>query len=196
MAEKLFQLPPEIILTPILQAFPCRDRQIRSLATLLYVWLQLLSLNDRELTALQPYAAPCRTLTIHGVEATGKTSITKSLLSSLSTHVPNLRHAVVNARQCITARHLFEAIVSSVAQAIEWPVEDTARRCETLSQLDIELCRMLKYPKREEGFRFVLVLGSVDRAREAPPTLLPGLARLSEIVSLRSANTCLQSSLG
>ena len=59
-----------------------------------------------------------------------------------------------------------------------------ARRCETLAALDVELCRMLKYTDRGDGFRFVLVLDAIDRAREAPPTLMPGLARLSEIVRL------------
>lgn len=33
----LFSLPDEIILTPLLQRFPGRDHQIRSLATLLHV---------------------------------------------------------------------------------------------------------------------------------------------------------------
>jgi len=45
---------------------------------------------------------------------------------------------------------------------------------------------MLKYPSRPDGFRFVLVFDGIDRQREAPGTLLPGLARLSEIVSLLS----------
>lgn len=166
MTANLFQLPPEIILHPVLQAFPCRDRQIRSLATLLY-----------------PSAAPVRTLTIHGVESTGKTAITTSLLASLSSHLPTLRHAIVNAVQCITARHLFEAIVASVAQAIDWPEDDLCRRCETLSALSVELSKLLKYPVREDGWRFVLVVDGIDRARDAPYTLLPGLARLSEIVS-------------
>lgn len=33
----LFNLPDEAILAPLLQTFPCRERQIRSLATLLHV---------------------------------------------------------------------------------------------------------------------------------------------------------------
>lgn len=36
----LFQLPEELILTPLLQSFPGREHQIRSLATLLHVGLQ------------------------------------------------------------------------------------------------------------------------------------------------------------
>lgn len=96
--------------------------------------------------------------------------------------MPALRYAVVDAAQCVTARQLFETVVSSVASAVDWPRDDLSRRCDTLAQLDVELCRMLKYPGRRD-FTFVLVLDAADRARDAPPSLLPGLARLSEIVS-------------
>lgn len=37
MPQSLFRLPDEIILTPVLQSFPCREQQIRALATLLHV---------------------------------------------------------------------------------------------------------------------------------------------------------------
>lgn len=38
-AAPLFQLPDEAALAPVLRAFPGRERQIRSLATLLHVRL-------------------------------------------------------------------------------------------------------------------------------------------------------------
>ena len=41
---------------------------------------------------------------------------------------------------------------------------------------------MLKYTPRPNGLRFVLVFDGIDRQRDAPHTLLPALARLSEIV--------------
>lgn len=41
---------------------------------------------------------------------------------------------------------------------------------------------MLKHTPRPDLFRFVLVFDAIDRQREAAPTLLPALARLSEIV--------------
>ncbi|CAM1509381.1 Fc.00g031200.m01.CDS01 [Cosmosporella sp. VM-42] len=163
----LFKLPDEIILTPILRTFPCRERQVRSLATLLH-----------------PEAAPCRNLVVHGTTATGKSAIIENLLQSLSSNLisefPGLNYAIVNALQCITGRHLFERIIGSVADALQW--EDVPRRCETLAQLTVELVKMLKYPDRDPRWRFVLVLDAVDRQRDAPPTLLPALARLSEII--------------
>lgn len=43
---------------------------------------------------------------------------------------------------------------------------------------------MLKQVIQPESRHFVLVFDAIDRQKEAPPTLLPALARLSEIVSL------------
>ncbi|KAH6877318.1 origin recognition complex subunit Orc5 [Thelonectria olida] len=165
----LFNLPDEVIVTPLLQKFPCREHQIRSLATLLH-----------------PDAAPCRNLVVHGASATGKSAIVEQLLERLVEHISSdaraggLNAAVVNSVQCITGRHLFERIVGAVADALQW--EDVPRRCETLAQLTVELVKMLQYPERDARWRFVLVLDAVDRQRDAPPTLLPALARLSEII--------------
>ncbi|KAH6997007.1 origin recognition complex subunit Orc5 [Ilyonectria destructans] len=165
----LFNLPDEAILTPLLQTFPCRERQIRSLATLLH-----------------PEAAPCRNLVVHGTSATGKSAIVEQLLERLVAHMSTepqaggFQAAVVNSVQCITGRHLFERIIGAVADALQW--EDVPRRCESLAQLTVELVKMLKYPARDPRWRFVLVLDAVDRQRDAPSTLLPALARLSEII--------------
>jgi hypothetical protein len=45
MSGSLFQLPDELIVTTLAQSFPCREAQIRPLATLLYV-SRLLSSAD------------------------------------------------------------------------------------------------------------------------------------------------------
>ena len=50
-------------------------------------------------------------------------------------------------------------------------------RCENLSALTVHLQRLLKGQEK-----FVLVFDGVDKQREAPPTLLPALARLGEFV--------------
>lgn len=70
--------------------------------------------------------------------------------------------------------------MSKVAAALHW--EGAASRCESASQLTVELSKMLKYASRPKDFRFVLVFDGIDRQREAPATLIPALARLSEIV--------------
>ncbi|KAH7311740.1 Mus7/MMS22 family-domain-containing protein [Stachybotrys elegans] len=166
----LFQLPDEVIITPLLQAFPGRERQIRSLASLVH-----------------PDAIPCRNIVLHGTEATGKSSIAEALLQRLGRHLAEepqagggLQYAIVNSAQCITARHLFERTAGAVADALQW--DEAPRRCETVAQLTVELTKMLKYPTRDPRWRFVLVLDAIDKQRDAPATLLPALARLSEII--------------
>jgi origin recognition complex subunit 5 len=95
----------------------------------------------------------------------------------------------VNSAECITARHLYETVVGKVADALTWDAAPS--RCETLSQLTVELSKMLKYTPRPDGFRFVLVFDGIDRQRDAPHTLLPALARLSEIVGKQSVHVTL-----
>ncbi|OIW27742.1 hypothetical protein CONLIGDRAFT_448974 [Coniochaeta ligniaria NRRL 30616] len=168
-----FQLPDELIFSTLSQRFPCRDAQIRTLATLVY-----------------PHAAPCRSIVIHGTEATGKSTVTEAVLEKLASSEEGpeqpriLQYAIVNSIECITGRHLLERTVSRVADSLEW--ESRPTRCENLSQLTVELSKMLLYPsqhlQRPKDFRFVLVFDAIDRQREAPPTLLPALARLSEII--------------
>lgn len=92
--------------------------------------------------------------------------------------------AFVKASQCITGRHLFERIVAAVAARVHQghEHEHVGRRCETLAQLAVALTALLAGPARDARSRFVLVLDAIDRQRDAPPTLLPALARMSEIV--------------
>ena len=128
---------------------------------------------------------------LHGTEATGKSAITAALLAKLVAQTghdePSVRYAIVNSLECITSRHLYETVVGKVADALEWDAAPS--RCETVSQLTVELSKMLKYTPRPEDFRFVLVFDAIDRQRDAPHTLLPALARLSEIVSKPPSNT-------
>ncbi|KAI5854535.1 origin recognition complex subunit 5 C-terminus-domain-containing protein [Durotheca rogersii] len=171
----LFKLPDELLAT-LVETFPCRDAQIRAFATLLY-----------------PCAAPCRNLIVYGPEATGKSAITARLLGLLRDRHSRrtdsdddrngglVNHAIIKSAECVTARHLFERIVGSVGDALQWR-GGAVGRCETLAALTVELAKMLKYVKREEGWRFVLVFDGIDRQREAPPTLLAALARLPEIM--------------
>ncbi|KAK4651358.1 hypothetical protein QC762_605540 [Podospora pseudocomata] len=161
MTVPIFELPDELRLSLITKQFPCREPQIRALATL-----------------LNPSSAPCRNLVVYGTEATGKSAITTALLASLDGD--SFKHAIVNSIECITARHLYETVVGKVAAAVEW--EAVVPRCESVSQLTVELSKMLRYTERPDGFRFVLVFDGIDHQREAPHTLLPALARLSEII--------------
>jgi origin recognition complex subunit 5 len=132
-------------------------------------------------------------LVIYGTEATGKSAVTSALLGELADQPQDnndedhfgLKYAIVNSVEFITARHLYESVVAKVAQALAW--DAAPARCETVSQLAVELSRMLKYTSRPDTFRFVLVFDGIDRQRDAPHTLLPALARLAEIVSWHAA---------
>ena len=88
---------------------------------------------------------------------------------------------MVNCRECITGRHLLERTVAAVHESLREGMQNGEHgfneRCENLSALTVHLQRLLR---QEEGF--VLVFDGVDKRLDAPPTLLPALARLGEFV--------------
>lgn len=139
----------------------------------------------------QANGAYAKNLVVYGPKATGKSDTTKALLNKLAADGGDgpaaVRHAIVSSARCISGRHLFETTLSAVAEALG--VEDAPKRCENMAQLASELSKMLSYRPDGESWRFVLVFDGIGAQREAPPTLLPGLSRLSEIVSCLSSPT-------
>lgn len=117
------------------------------------------------------------TLVVHGPEVTGKTGLLKSYLE-----LSSLKHAIIPCSECITSRHFLERTLAACVEAIETATDKSldgiiVSRCENLSTLTSSLERLL------EGIdKFVLVLDGIDEQREAPPTLLPSLARLSQLI--------------
>ncbi|GAP92880.1 putative origin recognition complex subunit 5 [Rosellinia necatrix] len=159
----LFDLPDDL-LASLITSFPCRDAQINALTTLIH-----------------PRIAPCRNVVVHGTEATGKSAIISELLQILRNHSPSdLSYAIVKSAECVTARHLFERTVGLVGAALE--NGSPPSRCETLAALLAELTKLLPNTQQDPRSRFVLVFDGIDRQRDAPPTLLPALARLSETI--------------
>ncbi|TGJ80697.1 hypothetical protein E0Z10_g8074 [Xylaria hypoxylon] len=159
----IFELPDDL-LASLVTSFACREVQINALTTLVH-----------------PRIAPCRNVVVHGTEATGKSAIISELLRILRNDSPSdLNYAIVQSAECVTARHLFERTVGLVGDALQ--NGSTPGRCETLAALTAELTKTLKYVERDASSRFVLVFDGIDRQRDAPPTLLPALARLSELI--------------
>ncbi|KAI3320604.1 origin recognition complex subunit Orc5 [Xylariaceae sp. AK1471] len=159
----IFGLPDDL-LASLFTSFPGRDAQINALTTLIH-----------------PHIAPCHNVVVHGTEATGKSAIIGELLQTLRNDSPSdLNYAIVKSTECVTARHLFERTAGMVEDALQNGC--TPGRCETLAALTAELTKMLKYVERDARSRFVLVFDGIDRQRDAPPTLLPAIARLSEII--------------
>lgn len=128
--------------------------------------------------------------------ATGKSSIAKTVLEYLSKRQTNgyangntqhdddeLRYAVIKSAECIGGRHLFEQTISTVSKVIGR--SENVGRCENLAQLAVELSKLVENwtaSEQDSRQRLVLVFDGTDRQRDAPPTLLPALARLVEIV--------------
>ncbi len=82
---------------------------------------------------------------------------------------------------------MLEQTVGAVAKALQF--KGNIGRCENIAQLVVEVGRLLEdwaMSKEDEAGRqrFVLVFDSIDHQRDAPPTLLPALARFGEIVSI------------
>ncbi|KAK5108832.1 hypothetical protein LTR62_007806 [Meristemomyces frigidus] len=145
-------LPDELMLI-LSQQWPCREQQLRQVSALF---------------AVSPPA-----LVIYGPTATAKSGITKAYLEA-----SKLKYAYVRCRECVTGRHLLERTVAAVQQALSDDGSPTSQgRCETISALAALLQRLLA---KED--KFILVFDDMDRQREAPPTLLPALARLGEFV--------------
>ncbi|MCJ1244277.1 hypothetical protein MMC30_001475 [Trapelia coarctata] len=151
---------PEDLLIFLDDQIPCRKSQIRQIASL-----------------LGPDIPSPPTLVLHGLEATGKSLTTEAVLAAVLTS-----HAIVRSRECITARHLLERTVLACRDALNEKDRSGAHknvdgRCESVTVLVVQLQQLLQGQKK-----FVLVFDGIDRQREAPPTLLPALARLGEII--------------
>lgn len=140
---------PDELLQEICFDYPCRNTQIRSLASLI--------------------TARPRCFVIHGLEATGKSAITRVVLEKLE-----IRHAIIDSKECVTGRQLLEQAVAAAAEA----VEGAAGRCENLATLQVQLSALLEHQE------LVLVFDGIDGQREAPSTLIPALLRIAESVRL------------
>ncbi|THX09315.1 hypothetical protein D6D17_04043 [Aureobasidium pullulans] len=155
----LEMLPDEVVLS-LTNQWPCRDLQIKTLSAL-----------------LSPRLISPGTLVVHGPESTAKTGLLKSYLE-----LSGLKHAFIPCSECITGRHFLERTLAACVNAIEQAVDISLdgvipSRCESLSTLTSSFERLF------EGIdKFVLVLDGIDEQREAPPTLLPTLARLGQLI--------------
>ncbi|KAG5982174.1 hypothetical protein E4U55_002216 [Claviceps digitariae] len=198
----LFRLPDDELLAPLVTSFPGREHQIRSLATLVHpdaAQCRNIVLYGTEATGKTSITEKLLARLAESIRETASETQTASQTQAETQTQSGgcaFYHVTVNAAQCITSRHLFERIVGAVAHILDQDgrsgrgeaasrTRSRQRRCESLAQLSVALSTMLDEAAAGEAsmrFRFVLVLDAIDRQREAVPTLLPGLARLSEII--------------
>lgn len=104
--------------------------------------------------------------------------VTKDILENFGSP-----HAIIDSKECVTARHLLERAAAACRQQIHKSLGTSVAsgfypRCETVNALENQLEKTLK-----DAPRFTLVFDGVDQQKEAPPSLLPGLIRLGSIVS-------------
>jgi len=168
--RSIFFLPSELLVSSIASKFPCRHEIIRSLVT-------LLSINAN------------KNIVLYGLNATGKSLITKTVLERLSINeggirgAPKLHHTIIKTAECITSRHLMEKIVKAVADALGYRASN---RCENASQLVNELEKMFHWSQcqnPEVAHRLVLVFDGIDQQVVHSQTL-PALAKLGELVCI------------
>ncbi|CAG8884129.1 unnamed protein product [Penicillium nalgiovense] len=154
---------PKEVASSLSTQWPCRDVQIRQLASL-----------------LSSHVPSPPTLVVHGISATCKSTLLRAVLATVE--VP---HAIVRSSECITGRHLLTKILWNTLEALgqkeEWEKSGKGR-CEQVSGLAVLLDECLAARPVEYQGKFVLVLDEIDRQREAPHTLLSALARLGEII--------------
>ncbi|RKF63534.1 Origin recognition complex subunit 5 [Erysiphe neolycopersici] len=166
---------PDIDLSTISSLLPCRERQIHALKT-------LISING----------APSRNIIVHGLEATGKTTITKVVLEELSKFYKKsiskgysvnsseiecfdsnsvtrdiFGYAFVRNDECIDARQLFEYTIGSISEALD--VENkTTGLLASPSDLLVQIQQLLETwvaKGKDSNYRkrFILVFDGIDK---------------------------------
>lgn len=158
-----------------MDVIPCREIQIRQLATLF----------------CQSFASPPTTV-VFGVESTGKSLTVSSVLESCNT-----RHALVHSVEWMNSLELLEAIISGVANISK---EDEMKR--HLDSFKIQgrigwenlplFYNQIKLLLKGKGHT-ILVVDGIEKQRDNWQTLLPAMSRLGEIVSRTylTLNRCL-----
>jgi origin recognition complex subunit 5 len=150
-------LPLEILQT-IARAYPCREAQIQDVATLY--------------NGIFP---PPRTLVAHGLEQTSKLQVISAVLEARS-----LRYVTVKCRECLSQRHLLAKIFAACLSALN--VEGDADQYGRIDSTIALAVGLEKLFERQDG-KVTLVLDSIDKQIGQGPTLLPALARLSDMVN-------------
>ncbi|KAI1615387.1 origin recognition complex subunit 5 [Exophiala viscosa] len=151
-------LPPEL-LELVSRACPCRENQIRQLATF-----------HNNVFPSPPI------LVAHGLEGTRKTEVIVNVLRE-----QGIEHAVIKSRECLTQRHLLSKIFACCMSA--FAQESQIEQYDRVDSINALLGNLRKLYERAGPKRFVVVLEGIDRLKQPGSTLLPALARLGDQIS-------------
>ncbi|KAF2155848.1 hypothetical protein K461DRAFT_274887 [Myriangium duriaei CBS 260.36] len=131
----------------------------------------------KQLTLLlsESFSSP-PTIVAHGPEATGKTALIQSYLQRSATPF-----VMLQCRECITSRHLLERIITECQGAHNNESVDgdrgTHQRCESINAFTVALSSILAGAEK-----FIIALDGIDELHDAPPSLVPAMARLGEMI--------------
>ncbi|KHJ33510.1 putative origin recognition complex subunit orc5 [Erysiphe necator] len=188
---------PSTNLSNVSSLFPCRERQIQALKT-------LISING----------ASNRNIIVHGLAATGKTVITKAILEEVARfyqsgcdrdestssvksdnskydNIPQdiFSYAFVNNEECIDVRQLFEHTIGSICHALN--VENNnSGLLANISDFLVQIQKLLEswVGDRKNVYmekRFILVLDGIDKQIRNgffPQSLPAALTRIGDFV--------------
>ena len=100
-----------------------------------------------------------------------------------------IQHVMLQCLECITARHLFERVIAECQSLL---IDDQTngdrtshQKCESISAFAVALSSCLAGVDK-----FIIALDGIDELHDAPPSLVPALARLGEMVSHPSVSRC------
>ncbi|PWW72668.1 hypothetical protein C7212DRAFT_348054 [Tuber magnatum] len=148
------EMLPAELLTTLNEQFPCRAPQIRRLAALV----------GTDETPSPP------AIILHGLEATGKTTILRTFLGSVEAS-----YTWIACHECVTVRQLMERISVGVTENVGG---GDAGRAGDVCALGVRLSGALSGVERKH----FLVLDRVDRTREGSNVLFAALGRLGEAI--------------
>ncbi len=154
-------LPPEL-LDLIQQKCPCRETQIRQLATYY---------NNT-------FPSP-PILVAYGFEQSSRRDVIYNVLQARE-----IDHAVVKSKECLSQRHLLSKIFAASITALG--LAGQVEQFEKTDSINALLGNLRKLFERLDGRKLVVVIEDVDDLRQSGPTLLPALARLGDLVCAKA----------
>ncbi|KAJ9617023.1 hypothetical protein H2200_000744 [Cladophialophora chaetospira] len=150
-------LPPEL-LDLIQQKCPCRDTQIRQLATYY---------NNT-------FPSP-PILVAYGLEQSSKRQVINSVLQARE-----IAHTIIKSKECLSQRHLLSKIFAASITTLGHGGQ--IEQYEKTDNINSLLGNLRKLFERLERVKFVVILEDADELRQPGPTLLPALARLGDLI--------------
>ncbi|KEF54678.1 uncharacterized protein A1O9_09120 [Exophiala aquamarina CBS 119918] len=150
-------LLPLELLQAISHQHPCRDSQIRQLATYYNVL----------------FPSPS-TLVVCGLEQASELAVVTSVLEARK-----LKSVVVRSKDCLSQRHLLSKIFATCVHGLGQ--QSQIEHYDKVDSLNALLGNLRKlFERAGHDQRLVLILEDINKQKQAGPTLLPALARLGD----------------